>query len=132
MSSLEDTPKPYHTLCTQVCLAAATSLEEILNPYHTLCTQVCLSAASLFHRVRGCSHVPRAEHSNPLVQLEAVGNFVGDMQAALRELRGAPHQAPVPHPAGPPPNPSSALHPPAAPVHLAAPASLGQSAVVGA
>ncbi|KAK9839645.1 hypothetical protein WJX81_002971 [Elliptochloris bilobata] len=56
--------------------------------------QVCTSAASLFHRVRGCSHVPRAEHASPLAQLEAVGNFVADLQAALRELRGAPHQGP--------------------------------------
>ena len=53
--------------------------------------QVCMSAASLFWRVRACSHVPRAEHASPLAQLEAVGNFVADMQAALRELRGSPH-----------------------------------------
>lgn len=54
-----------------------------------------MSAASLFHRVRVCSHVPRADHASPLAQLDAVGNFVADMQAALRELRGDPHQGPV-------------------------------------
>ncbi len=54
-----------------------------------------MSASSLFNRVRTCSHVPRAEHASPLAQLEAVGNFVADMQAALRELRGSPHQGPL-------------------------------------
>ncbi len=75
-----------------------------------------MSAASLFGRVRGCSHVPRAEHASPLAQLDAVGNFVCDRLAALRELRGAP-----PHAGAPPRAPPALRAPPTAPPPVGAP-----------
>ena len=70
-------------------------LEQLSYKSAVVNVQVCMSAASLFHRVRACSHVPRADHASPLAQLDAVGNFVADMQAALRELRGGAHQGPA-------------------------------------
>jgi hypothetical protein len=82
--------------------------------------QVCMSAASLFARVRGCSHVPRAEHASPLAQLDAVGNFVGDRLAALRELRGAPPHAIAAARALPAPRALTAAAPPGGVPHAAA------------
>lgn len=48
--------------------------------------QLRLAAANLYRRVLARSRVARpAEEASPAAQLEAVGCFVGDMRAALRQ-----------------------------------------------
>lgn len=47
--------------------------------------QVCMSTDNLFQRCRQRSKVAHGNVSNPLLQLEAIGNFVSDL-GAIKEL----------------------------------------------
>ena len=50
-----------------------------------VCMQVCMSTDNLFQRCRQRSKVAHGNVSNPLLQLEAIGNFVSDL-GAIKEL----------------------------------------------
>ena len=47
--------------------------------------QVCMSTDNLFQRCRQRSKVAHGNVTNPLLQLEAIGNFVSDL-GAIKEL----------------------------------------------
>ncbi len=47
--------------------------------------QVCMSTDNLFQRCRQQSKVAHGNVTNPLLQLEAIGNFVSDL-GAIKEL----------------------------------------------
>ena len=50
-----------------------------------VCIQVCMSTDNLFQRCRQRSKVAHGNVTNPLLQLEAIGNFVSDL-GAIKEL----------------------------------------------
>lgn len=51
----------------------------------SMCMQVCMSTDNLFQRCRQRSKVAHGNVTNPLLQLEAIGNFVSDL-GAIKEL----------------------------------------------
>jgi hypothetical protein len=49
--------------------------------------QVIMSTENLYNRVKANSKIGHAEEHNPLIQLEAIGNFVGDCAFMLKQWK---------------------------------------------
>jgi hypothetical protein len=55
--------------------------------------QVVLSTDNLFARCKQRSHIAHRPETNPLHQLDIIGNFIGDMAAIVKQHRAAPSQS---------------------------------------
>ncbi len=74
-----------HALCKLLSFRMAEAWCNNIPTMRFVCIQVCMSTDNLFQRCRQRSKVAHGNVTNPLLQLEAIGNFVSDL-GAIKEL----------------------------------------------